>query len=211
MPVRPWAAATVAAALLVAHTATAAATDTVGTDPSPTPTPTPTPTAVVPGLPELPDVAGSVIYVVTVTTTITTTTTTAPITVVAAPITTTVNNATSNTTNSSTSANTQAATPPAGGAETEHSRGRMEINLRGCRPSATGDRFARVQTQIRLPRGTQLVMRVNGRQVGVLDLGAGGGATAKSVPLRIKVQRDGMLSIWRPSGRVLATQGCSVR
>jgi hypothetical protein len=205
MPVRPWAAATAAAALLVAHTATAAATDTVGTDPSPTPTPTP-----VTGLPDLPDVAGSVIYVVTVTTTITTTTSTAPITVVAAPITTTVNNNTSNTTNSSTSSNTQAAVP-AEGAETERRSARMEINLRGCSRTATGARFARMQTQVRLPRGTQLVMRVNGRQVGVLDLGPSSDPKAKPVPLRIKVQRDGMLSIWRPSGRVLATQGCSAQ
>jgi hypothetical protein len=200
MPLRPWAAATAAAALLVVHTATAAATDTAGTDPSPTPTPTPTS---VPGLPELPDVAGSVIYVVTVTTTITTTTVTAPITVIAAPVTTTVNNATSNTTSSSTSANTQAAT--------ESKRGRMEINLRGCRRGADGARFARMQTEVKLPRGTQLVMRVNGRQVGVLDLGPARDATAKPVPLRIKVQPDGRLSIYRPSGRVLATQGCSAR
>lgn len=206
MPVRPWAAATAAAALLVAHTATAAATDTAGTDPSPTPTPTPAPS----GLPELPDVAGSVIYVVTVTTTITTTTVTAPITVVAAPITTTVNNTTSNTTNSSTNSSSQTAAP-APGAQAERSRGRMEINLRGCRRDAAGARFARMQTQMRLPRGTQLVVRVNGRQVGVLDLGAGANATAKPVPLRIRVQRDGMLSIWRPSGRVLTTQGCSAR
>jgi hypothetical protein len=208
MPVRPWAAATAVAALLVAHTATAAATDTVGTDPSPTPTPTPT--AVPPGLPELPDVAGSVIYVVTVTTTITTTTVTAPITVIAAPITTTVNNAASTTTNTSTSSSTPAAAP-APGAETERNRGRMEINLRGCRRGAAGARFARMQTQVRLPRGTQLVVRVNGRQVGVLDLGPGGDATAKPVPLRIRVQRDGVLSIWRPSGRVLTSQGCSAR
>jgi hypothetical protein len=208
MPVRPWAAATAAAALLVAHTATAAATDTVGTDPSPTPTPTATP--VVPGLPDLPDVAGSVIYVVTVTTTITTTTVTAPITVIAAPVTTTVNNATSNTTNNSTSSNTQAAIPAPSDA-TERSRGRMEINLRGCRSGAAADRFARVQTQVRLPRGTQLVVRVNGRQAGVVNLSPGRTATAKPVPLRIRVQRDGTLSISRPSGRVLTTQGCSVR
>jgi hypothetical protein len=200
MPVRPWAAATAAAALLAVHTATAAATDTVDTDPPPTPTPAPTP---VPGLPELPDTAGSVIYVVTVTTTITTTTTTAPITVVAAPITTTVNNNTANTTNTSSSTSTPAAAP-AEDAETSH--GRMEINLRGCRRTAKGDRFARMQTQVRLPRGTQLVVRVNGRQVGVLDLG--GDRKGKPIPLRIKVRRDGMLSIWRPSGRVLATQGC---
>jgi hypothetical protein len=205
MPVRTWAAATAAAALLAAHTATAAATDNVETDPPPTPTPTP-----VPGLPELPDVAGSVIYVVTVTTTITTTTVTAPITVVAAPITTTVNN-TDNTTNNSTSTSTQAA-PGAEGAEATRSRGRMEVNLRGCRRrGAAGARFGRMQTQMRLPRGTQLVVRVNGRQVGVLDLDAGRDATAKPIPLRITVRRDGMLSIWRPSGRLLATQGCSAR
>jgi hypothetical protein len=208
MPVRTWAAATAAAALLAAHTATAAATDNVETDPPPTPTPTPTP---VPGLPELPDVAGSVIYVVTVTTTITTTTTTAPITVVAAPITTTVNNNTDNTTNNSTSTSTQAA-PGAAGAESTSSRGRMEINLRGCRRrGAAGARFARMQTQLRVPRGTRLVVRVNGRQVGVLDLDAGNDATAKPIPLRISVRRDGMLSIYRPSGRVLETQGCSAR
>ncbi|MDA0165643.1 hypothetical protein OM076_35580 [Solirubrobacter ginsenosidimutans] len=206
MPVRPWAVATAAAALMVAHTATASATDPVGTDP----TPTPTPTTVPPGLPELPDVAGSVIYVVTVTTTVTTTTVTAPITVVAAPITTTVNNATNNTTNNSTSSTTQAPAP-APGAQTERKRGRMEINLRGCQSGAAGDRFARMQTQVRLPRGTQLIVRVNGRQVGVLDLGAGSDATAKPVPLRIRVQRNGMLSIWRPSGRVLTSQGCSAR
>jgi hypothetical protein len=205
MPVRPWAVATAAAALLAVHTASAAATDTADTDPSPTPTPTPTT-----GLPDLPDVAGSVIYVVTVTTTITTTTTTAPITVVAAPITTTVNNNTTNTSNSSTSANTQAATP-APPAEAERSRGRMEINLRGCRQTDEGVRFASMQTQLRLPRNTQLVVRVNGRQVGVLDLGSSSDASAKPIPLRIKVRRDGMLSIWRPSGRVLATQGCSAR
>jgi hypothetical protein len=204
MPVRTWAAATAAAALLAAHTATAAATDNVETEPPPTPTPTP-----VPGLPELPDVAGSVIYVVTVTTTITTTTTTAPITVVAAPITTTVNN-TDNTTHNSTSTSTQAA--PGEERPEETRRGRMEINLRGCRRrGAAGARFARMQTQMRLPRGTQLVVRVNGRQVGVLDLGTGHDAKAKPIPLRIMVARDGTLSIWRPSGRVLATQGCNAR
>jgi hypothetical protein len=59
---------------------------------------------------------------------------------------------------------------------------------------------------MRLPRGTRLVVRVNGRQVGVLDLG--GDTKGKPIPLRIKVRRDGMLIIWRPSGRVLNTQGC---
>jgi hypothetical protein len=198
MLVRPWAAVTAATALLAVHTATAAATDQ--TDPQPTPTP-------VPGLPDLPDTAGSVIYVVTVTTTVTTTTTTAPITVVAAPITTTVNN-NSTTNNSSSNTSAPAAAAPADDDETERREGRMEINLRGCRKTAKGHRFARMQTQVRLPRGMQLVLRVNGRQVGVLDL-APGDEKSKSIPLRIKVRRDGRLSIWRPSGRVLATQGCS--
>jgi hypothetical protein len=205
MPVRPWAAATAAAALLAVHTATAAANDT-----DPPPTPTPTPTATPPGLPELPDVAGSVIYVVTVTTTVTTTTVTAPITVVAAPITTTVNN-TANTTNSSTSATSNQAAAPADGAE-ETRRATMRINLRGCRRrGAKRARFAPMRAHVRLPRGTRLVVRVNGRQVGELDLDAGRDATAKPIPLRIAVRRDGMLSIHRPSGRVLATQGCSAR
>jgi hypothetical protein len=208
MPVRPWAAATAAAALLAVPTATAAATDTTDIDPLPTPTPTPTPDI----LPDLPDVAGSVIYVVTVTTTITTTTVTAPITVIAAPITTTVNNNSNSsaTTNSSTNASAPTAQPsPSPAPQVERHDGRMEINLRGCRRTATGHRFARMQTQVRLPRGTQLVVRVNGRQVGTLDLGGAGGS--KAVPLRIKVRPDGMLSIWRPSGRVLSTQGCSAR
>lgn len=204
MPVRLWAAATAAAALLAVHTASAMATDDAATDP-----PTPTP---VPGLPELPDVAGSVVYVVTVTTTVTTTITTAPITVIAAPVTTTVNNnSTSTSSNSATSAPAQAA-PPAAETEQTSRRGRMEINLRGCRPrDASGKRFARIQTQLKLPRDTRLVVRVNGRQVGTLDLGGGGSANTKPVPLRIKVRPDGVLSIWRPSGRVLTTQGCSAR
>jgi hypothetical protein len=88
----------------------------------------------------------------------------------------------------------------------------MEINLRGCRRTrAARARVTRSQTTLRLPRGTRLVLRVNGRQVGVLNLDGGRDATAKPLPLRINLRRDGTLAVWRPSGRVLATQGCSAR
>ena len=61
----------------------------------------------------------------------------------------------------------------------------------GRRKGAAGAHFERMQTQMRVPRGTQLVVRVNGRQVGVLDLDAGRDAKAKPIPLRIKVRATG--------------------
>jgi hypothetical protein len=144
---------------------------------------------------------------------VTTTTTTAPITVVAAPITTNVN--TSNTTNNSSSTSTSgvapvAAAPAATVRRTASTRrGRLELDLVGCgrRPVRSG-RVTRTQTRLRLPLGTTLVVRVNGHRVGTLDLDGGRGAKARPLPLRVRLRPDGTLAVYRPSGRVLATQAC---
>ncbi|RKQ86837.1 hypothetical protein C8N24_4852 [Solirubrobacter pauli] len=217
MPARPWAVATAAAALLAAQAVPAGA-DSAEPVPTPTPepTPTPTPTAaptatpIVPGLPEVPDLGGTVIYVVTVTTTITTTTTTAPITVIAAPVTTTTTTTNNSNSSSTTSATTQSPQSAANVAASDRNgRGSLEINLRGCARKRA--RLDGSRTQLRLPRGTSLVLRVNGRRVGVLDLDGDRGANAKPLPLRITLRADGVLTVQRPSGRVLRIQGCSAR
>jgi hypothetical protein len=220
MPARLWAVATAATALIAAQAVPAGA-DPDAPDPTPTPTPTvtptPTPTATptatptpIPGFPDLPDFANSVIYVVTVTTTVWTTTTTAPITVVAAPITTTTT--TNNNTNSTSTSNasTQSSTAAANvDATKRNGRSNLEINLQGCKRKRV--RLAGSQTQLRLPNGTSLVLRVNGRRVGVIDLDGDRAANAKPLPLRIKLRPDGQLTVRRPSGKVLQIQGCSAR
>jgi hypothetical protein len=219
MPARLWAVATAAAALIAAQAVPAGA-DPDTPDPTPTPTPTVTPTPTpsptasptptpIPGFPDLPDFANSVIYVVTVTTTVTTTTTTAPITVVAAPITTTTT--TNNNTNSTSTSNasTQSSTAAANVDATKGKPANLEINLRGCKRKKV--RLVGSKTQLRLPRGTSLVLRVNGRRVGVLDLNGDRDPKAKPLPLRIQLRADGRLSVYRPSGKVLQIQGCSAR
>jgi hypothetical protein len=212
-------------------TPTASPTPTPTPSPSPTPTPTPTPTSPgidpVTGLPIPPGevVNGNIVYVITVTTT--TTTVSAPITVVAAPITTTTNstsaaNTTASTTNSSTNAGggTPTATVQTG---QSGKRGRLTVDLKGCAvparrtksakgmstKPATRRRSADRSAQVRLPRETTLVVRVNGKRVGTLQLDGGRSANAKPLPLRLRLREDGTLTVRRPSGRVLVTQGCS--
>jgi hypothetical protein len=146
--------------------------------------------------------------------TTTTTTVAAPITVVAAPIT------TSNTTNmapAGAGALTGAGAGAAAGAlnPAPSSRpGLLVVNLRGCAAPAraakdTTRRPATGRAQVRLPRDTTLVVRVNGRRVSTLQLDGGRGPAAKPLPLRLTLRRDGTLTVRRPSGQVLLTQGCA--
>jgi hypothetical protein len=126
-------------------------------------------------------------------TTVTTTTTivNAPITVVAAPITTTIN----------TTPNTGAG-----------ALGQLVLNLKGCGrsagwpPTAQRDRVRRAN--VRLARNASLVVRVNGRHVTTLRLPAAVRHT-RGVALRLRLSPSGMLTIRRPSGRILAVQGCT--
>jgi hypothetical protein len=135
-------------------------------------------------------VAGTVVYITTVTTT--TTIVNAPITVVAAPITTTIN-----------SSNTGV---PARGAGT---RERFVINLTGCGAARGGSgsapRAAVGHAKVRLAPTASLAVRVNGRRVTTLRLPD----SLRGVALRLRLSRRGMLTIRRPSGRVLSVQGCT--
>jgi hypothetical protein len=218
--VRPkWAVATAAVALLAAPGARAvadspdpSATPVPTVTPAPTPVPTVPPVATgLPGLPDPPTDGAWNVYVVTITTTITTTTTTAPITVIAAPVTTTTttttNNSSTNSSNSvaSNTANGGTSTVPATGVRTQGKRATLNIDLRGC--TRVRGR-ARSWARLRLARGTTLVVRVNGHRVGTLELDS---SKAQTLPLRITLGRNGKLTVRRPSGRVLATQGCTAR
>jgi hypothetical protein len=217
--VRPkWAVATAAVAVLAAPAARAladapdpSATPVPTVAPTETPTPVPTVPPVATGLPGLPDPPTDGawnVYVVTITTTVTTTTVTAPITVIAAPVTTTTTTTNNSSTNSSNSASTNTvdggpSTPPAPGALTDGKRATLNIDLRGC----TRVRV-RARSSVRLPRGATLIVRVNGHRVGTLELDS---STAKTLPLRITLGHNGMLTVRRPSGRVLTTQACTAR
>jgi hypothetical protein len=148
--------------------------------PAPAPTPAATPEPPNPEHSPKPSTAEEGVVYTTVTTT--TTIVNAPITVVAAPITTTINS---------------------GG---NGARERFVLNLTGCgRPTAP--RVGRAQ--LRLARDASLVVRVNGRQVTTFRLPATAPRHARGVALRLRLAPSGMLTIRRPSGRVLAVQGCT--
>jgi hypothetical protein len=183
-----WAAVPLIVGVLTGNAAVAAADEPPPT-PEPTATPTPEPTAT--PTPE-PTATPPTPYVTTVTTT--TTIVNAPITVVAAPITTTIN--------TTTGGNTD------GGA-----REQLVLNLRGCggpggwSPVTQRDRVRRAN--VRLARNASLVVRVNGRHVTTLRLPATARRHARGVALRLRLAPSGMLTIRRPSGRILAVQGCT--
>ena len=48
-------------------------------------------------------------------------------------------------------------------------------------------------------------------RVGVIDLSDSRATNAKALPLRVTLRDDGVLTVQRPSGRVLRIQGCSAR
>ena len=188
-----WAAIPVIAGVLTTHAAPAAAND-----PAPPPTPAPTPAPVAtdptpePATPDTPDpepASNAPMYVTTITTT--TTTINAPIIVVAAPITTTLNTSTS--------------TPNA--TSGKPLRERVMIDLTGCgrpaTPAEPGDTDG--TARVRLARDATLVVRVNRKPVATLRLPS----NARHRALRLRLAPDGRLSIRRPSGRVLAVQGCT--
>jgi hypothetical protein len=166
----------------------------------------------VPFPPVTPVPSGTTIYVITVTTT--TTAINAPITWVAAPITTTVTNTSS--TNGTTTSNTVAgggggAAPPASLQRTGSGDGaKLEVNLTGCGATASKAktkakrRASSQRAQLRLPKSGTLLMRVNGKRVGSLQLPGG----ERGVPLRIVLGHDGTLSVRRPSGSVLRVHAC---
>lgn len=207
MPALRWAAAAAVAGILVGDVAVAAAdpppdaspTLTPTTSPTPAPTASPTPAPETPVLPfptPPPDPSGTTIYVMTVTTT--TTAVNAPITWVAAPISTTVSNTSSN-----------PAAPGSAGSLEQTGAGRnakLEVDLAGCGASSPAAKHKSPQrAQLRLPQSGTLMLRVNGRRVGSLQLPS----TSRGVPLRIELGKDGMLSVRRPSGSVLHVRACS--
>jgi hypothetical protein len=187
-----WAALPViAAGLLTGEVAVAAADEPVPTatpTPALTPTSTPVPAATPTSTPDpptspIPTVTdATVVYLVTTTTTTTTTIVNAPITVVTAPITTTVNNS----------------HPTAPALRLQ----RQVLDLSGC---GQPDRGAQ-RANVRLARDALLVVRVNHRRVAALQLPSSG---RHGVPLQLRVARNGMLTIRRPSGRVVSVQGCT--
>ena len=202
MSPRRWVVVPVIAGALTAHVAVASADDPVPT-PTPTPTPAATPTADPTTPPAMP-ITGSVI-VTTVTTTITTVN--APIIVIAAPITTTIN-----TTTSSTNTSSNVETTGVGGTA-GRAGDRLVLNLTGCGRKAPAAARGNVRhAQLRLRRDARLDVRVNGRHVTGLRLPSTttpSGRRRQGVALRLRLQRNGLLTIRRPSGRILAVQGCT--
>jgi hypothetical protein len=66
-----------------------------------------------------------------------------------------------------------------------------------------------VQTaRIRVPSDAQLAVRVNGKNVGNLQLDPGV-RKARGIPLRVELKANGMLNVYRPSGRILRVQACT--
>jgi hypothetical protein len=121
--------------------------------------------------------------------TTTTTAINAPITWVDAPIT--------------TSTNTGASTPPSDLSTSGSGRGaRLEVNLTGCGKPAPA---AAQRAQIRLPDSATLLVRVNGKRVGTIQLPAG----RRGVPLRLLLDAGGTLTVRRPSGGVLRVRACT--
>jgi hypothetical protein len=168
-----------------------AAADVSPATPAPTPSPAPDETTT-----PAPAETGPANYVTTVTTT--TTVINAPITVVAAPITTTTINNTRNL--------------PGGAWSPVATRERFVIDLRGCgsRGRSTVSRRTLVRrANVRLGRNASLLVRVNGRRVTALRLPPTSKHRRRGVALRLRLARNGMLTIRRPSGRILAVQGCS--
>jgi hypothetical protein len=195
-------------------------TPTPTATPVPTPTPTPLPSPVPVPVPPPPAVAGTVIYIITVTTTTTTTEVNAPITWVAAPITSnTTNTSATNGTTATNVSNTTAGAPGSNGANGADGAngagatgGQTELSLRGC-GRVTSKRAARsraaIQTaRIRVPSDAQLVVHVNGKAVGNLQLDPGA-RKARGIPLRVKLAANGVLTVDRPSGRILRVQACT--
>jgi outer membrane biosynthesis protein TonB len=188
-------------------TPTLTPTPVPGLDPTPTPIPTPIPSVV----------TGTVIYVTTITTT--TTIVSAPITVIAAPITTTINTTTSNASNSTSSnsstdsaSSNSASSNTSAGTNREPAAERFVINLKGCGAAGGGSPTA-ARTRVRraklhLARNASLVVRVNGRRVTTLHLPSTTQRHPRGVALRLRLSASGMLTIRRPSGSVLAVQGC---
>jgi hypothetical protein len=209
MPALRWAAAAAVAGILAGDVAVAAADAPPDASPtptpaaSPTPAPTASPTASPTPAPETPVLpfpvpppvpSGTTIYVMTVTTT--TTSINAPITWVAAPITTSVSN-------TSASPGTPAGSLDRTGAGKD---AKLEVDLAGCGASSPAAAHKTPQrAQLRLPQSGTLLLRVNGRRVGSLQLPSG----ARGVPLRIELGKDGMLSVRRPSGSVLHVRACT--
>jgi hypothetical protein len=217
-----WTAVAAVSGVLAGHAGPAAAQEPVPTPtatpvPTPTATPTATPTPLPVPVPPPPAVAGTVIYIITVTTTTTTTAINAPITWVAAPITTNVSNtsATNDTTANNVNGSnpgTQASNGAGGGAGAGAAPGQTELNLRGCGRRARA-RSARgkavIQTaRIRIPSDAQLAVRVNGKSVGNLRLDPGARQT-RGIPLRVELAANGVLTVYRPSGRILRVQACT--
>lgn len=196
-----WATVPVLAGVLTGNIASAAANQQP--DPPPTSAPAaaqdPTAPTTDPAAPPEPDPSAPAPDSVTYVTTITTTTTTinAPIIVVAAPITTNLNTSNSTSTSGPNATNGKLA------------RERVVMNLKGCgepgrqTPARPTDRVR--YAHVRLARDATLVVRVNGKQVATLRLPT----DAQHRALRLRLAPNGMLSIQRPSGRVLAVQGCT--
>jgi outer membrane biosynthesis protein TonB len=210
MPALMWAAAAAVAALLVGDAALASADPPPEPTPSPTPTasPTPTPTPTPTETPELPfptptpTPSGTTIYVITVTTT--TTAINAPITWVAAPITTNVTNTSSGTTNSSTVGG--GGTTPATLSQRGSGRSaKLEVNLTGCGGALPKSTRRKSSAALRLPQSGTLLLRVNGKKVGSIQLAS----SERGVPLRIMISKSGMLTVRRPSGSVLSLLACT--
>jgi hypothetical protein len=204
--------------VLAGHAGHAAAQEPVPTPtatpvPTPSATPVPTPTPLPVPVPVPPVVAGTVVYIITVTTTTTTTEVNAPITWVAAPVTTNTTNTsatTGTTANNVSNSNTTAGTPASDGAG--GNAGQTELSLRGCaRPAGAraARRRAPIQTaRIRVPSDAQLVVNVNGKPVGNLQLDSGARKT-RGIPLRVQLAASGVLTVHRPSGRILRVQACT--
>lgn len=186
-----WAAIPVIAGVLTTHAAPAAANDPAPPPPpAPTPAPAatdPTPEPATPATPEPEPAPNAPMYVTTITTT--TTTINAPIIVVAAPITTNLNTTTTS------------------GPDGRPLRERVMIDLTGCgRPATPAEpRDPDGTARVRLARDATLVVRVNRKPVATLRLPS----NARHRALRLRLAPDGRLSIHRPSGRVLAVQGCT--
>lgn len=189
---RRWAALPVIVGVLTGNVALAAA-DVSPATPAPTPSPTPEPTTA----PVPPDTALGNYYVTTVTTT--TTIINAPITVVTAPISTTVN----------TLPNLPGALGRGGIGNPIGARERFVINLSGCGRQARPTPGRARRANIRLGRNASLVVRVNGKRVTALRLPAGSQRHRRGTALRLRLAANGMLTIRRPSGRILSVQGCT--
>jgi hypothetical protein len=186
-----WAAVPVLAGVLSSHAALASAQE-----PPPVPVATPTPAqAPAPGADQPADGdeehhdAPSTVYYVTTTTTTTTTNVNAPVTVVTAPI-----------------------GDPVGGTFDRPAAGRLVVNLGRCaRRTPLRPSFRVRRARVRLAENATLVVRLNGRRVASLRVPSAPRfrRRARPVALRVHLAPNGMLTIRRPSGRLMTMQGCS--